>query len=252
MALTKKMINKTVSVDSTDQVNNNDKYLESKVVAGTSVEINKIADGYGYKLEITVPVPFVIDTFTSTSGSMLEVGQTLATPIFNATYSRLPISVALTDTDGYYESLSSPFATITSAKSHIRTTSGQTLTCTLTAYKGALSNTNTKVFTWGSKVFWGVAVPATYNEAFIEALASNSVQTSKNKTFTVTPGATKYIYFACKTSYGTPTFIVGGFEGGFTKVGSAVSVTNSFGITETYDLWKSEQLDLGTTTVGVS
>ena len=70
------------------------------------------------------------------------------------------------------------------------------------------------------------------------------------KTFTVNATSGNYIYFAIPSSYGTPAFFVGGFEGGFTKIRTE-SFTNASGFAENYDVYKSNQADLGNTTVTV-
>ena len=69
-------------------------------------------------------------------------------------------------------------------------------------------------------------------------------------TFNVSCGDGQYVYFAIPTRFGTPTFSVGGFSGGFVKV-STLDFTNKFGYTEPYDIWKSENSNLGKITVVV-
>jgi hypothetical protein len=102
------------------------------------------------------------------------------------------------------------------------------------------------------KIHWGARVVGTYDSAFILGLSGNNLQASRAKEFTVTAGASDYIYFACPTNYGTPIFWVKGVEGGFIKVASAITHTNSKGNSdETYDIWRSDLPNLGTTTVTV-
>jgi hypothetical protein len=57
--------------------------------------------------------------------------------------------------------------------------------------------------------------------------------------------------FALPTSYGTPLFNVGGFDGGFNLI-KTFNFTNYSGHTESYDVWISDNIGLGTTTVKVS
>lgn len=80
---------------------------------------------------------------------------------------------------------------------------------------------------------------------------TKTLQSNKNKTFTVTAGKGEYIYYACPTRYGTPIFKVGGFEGGFELIYSG-DFTNSSGYTESYQLWRSVNVNLGTITVAVN
>ena len=80
---------------------------------------------------------------------------------------------------------------------------------------------------------------------------TKSLQATRSKTFTVTAGEDQYIYFACPSLYGTPTFKVAGFEGGFSLLASQ-SFTNSSGYTEGYQIWRSTNTNLGKQTIVVS
>lgn len=76
-------------------------------------------------------------------------------------------------------------------------------------------------------------------------------QAARSTTFSVNAGAGQYIYFALPKRYGTPTFNVGGFDGGFSLV-AEYSHTNKSGYQETYCLYRSDNANLGQTTVKVS
>ena len=80
---------------------------------------------------------------------------------------------------------------------------------------------------------------------------TKTLQASKAKTFTVNAGTGKHIYYIIPTRYGTPVFKVGGFEGGFAKLGT-VNFTNASNYAENYDVYKSSNDNLGNTTVVVS
>lgn len=80
---------------------------------------------------------------------------------------------------------------------------------------------------------------------------SKALQSNKAKTFDVTTGSGQYIWYAIPSRYGTPSFNVGGFDGGFSKV-STVSYTNPSGYTENYDVYRSDNANLGKKTVKVS
>ena len=98
-------------------------------------------------------------------------------------------------------------------------------------------------------VYYGVAADATIDSAFVLAL-TKKLQSGKSTTFTVNAGEGQYIYFALPVSYGTPTFNVGGFDGGFSKV-TEFEYTNIHNYTEPYAVWKSDNTNLGNTTVTV-
>ena len=90
-----------------------------------------------------------------------------------------------------------------------------------------------------NKIFWGSKATGTINEAFIEGLSGSSLQASKAKSqFTCAVAQNQYFFYAVPTAYGTPTFTVNGFPQTLDKVGSAVSVTNAFNKTVTYDVYR--------------
>jgi hypothetical protein len=189
-----------------------------------------------------------------TGASLVEVGQTITTPGFSATYTRTPAAAVLTDTDGTAPKnvISTP-SSFSSNATFVKNTYGQSVTFTLTANEaGGPSRTAAASITWAQRVYYGVAVAGAYTEAFIKALPTSTITTSLGRTFSVTAGATQRIYYAFRSAYGVPTFSVGGFTGGFHLAASGVSVTNAAGFTETYNVWESDNVNLGATTVGVS
>lgn len=98
--------------------------------------------------------------------------------------------------------------------------------------------------------YWGVSSePSDYNSSFISSLSKELVE-SKSKTFTVNCEQNQFIYFCLPKRLGTPSFSVGGFDGGFSIVKS-IEFTNPSGYTESYDIWKSTNSNLGNTTIVV-
>lgn len=111
--------------------------------------------------------------------------------------------------------------------------------------------TKTASIQWFNGVYTGAAAaPATIDSAFIRTL-TKSLQSGKSKTFTVNAATGAYIWYACPVRYGTPAFNVGGFDGGFSKV-ATLDYTNPSGYTESYQVWRSDNAGLGSTTVVVS
>ena len=102
----------------------------------------------------------------------------------------------------------------------------------------------------GSSKFSGVSSSNIYDSDFIKTL-SKELSSSKGKTFTVDCGEGQFIFYCVPTRFGSCSFKVGGFEGGFNKV-STIQYTNSSGYTENYDVYKSSNSNLGNTTVVVS
>ena len=73
---------------------------------------------------------------------------------------------------------------------------------------------------------------------------TKTLTNSRQNTFSVSCGDGQHVYFAIPIRFRKPTFSVGGFSGGFIKV-STLDFTNKFGCTEPYDIWKSENSNLG-------
>ena len=97
--------------------------------------------------------------------------------------------------------------------------------------------------------YYGVSNSETYDSDFILSL-NKTLTTSRACNFTVNCGPGQYIFFAIPTRFGTPTFTVGGFTGGFIKA-QTLDFENKFGYVESYDIWKSENSNLGNITVVV-
>ncbi len=75
---------------------------------------------------------------------------------------------------------------------------------------------------------------------------SKLLQSSRKCSITINASTNEYIWILLPTSYGTPTFTVGGFSGGFQKA----DVIN-YKVTE-YTVWKSDNHSLGNTTINIT
>lgn len=187
-------------------------------------------------------------------GGVLEVGHGVVHPAFTASYVGGSVASAiLTDTDGNTpQNVTSTPTSFSSVNTYVKTVNNDgvtfTLSCTATDSE---TDTSQVSYVWQPLVFWGVAAAGTYNEAFIEALTNSALAGSRSRSFTLNPGATEYIFYGFPTSYGTPTFTVGGFSGGFSLAATA-NVVNGYGVTENYSLYKSDNPNLGSTTVVVT
>ena len=188
---------------------------------------------------------FAITGFSGPA-SLVQVGATIASLGFTASYSSTPDSVTLSD-GTHTATLTTPFTSATMPYSYTEGSYGATQSWTLTAVKGAVTKTSTLTTTWVQPAYYGIGAAGGSDGAFIVANLAPYLATSRARQFTVSPGAAQYSYFACKASYGAPTFAVGGFEGGLNLVSSSVSLNG-----DTYQLWVSAQPDLGSTTVEVS
>lgn len=114
----------------------------------------------------------------------------------------------------------------------------------------AKSCTRTGSFNFKHKRYFGVAeVPAEYNSDFILGLSGKEFCTDRKKgAFSLTAGAGQYMFYCFPATYGTPTFNVGGFDGGF-ELAATIDFTNVSGNTTSFVIWKSENANLGTQSI---
>lgn len=174
-------------------------------------------------------------------GGTLEIGQSVINPAFTASYSGgSPTSATLTDTEAHPPvSLSAPYTSAVSPHTFQKTTNNATVTFTLSAVKGGTTRTPTASYVWRPRLYWGIgAAQGSYNEAFIEALASSALAANRLRTLSLNP-SNERMFYAIPTSYGTPTFTIGPFSGGWSKV-ATISVTSAYGATQNYDLWATD------------
>lgn len=104
------------------------------------------------------------------------------------------------------------------------------------------------IFTY--RIFYGVAPTLEeYTSDFIGSLEGNSLQETKEITFSVNAEASDYIYFCAPKSYNIKpdSFIYGVTAGGF---GSVAIATVTYNETE-YEIWRSDYPNLGDATIKV-
>ena len=103
-----------------------------------------------------------------------------------------------------------------------------------------------------NRIYWGASSSTTYNNSFLlNELSNSTISDNINRTIQVNATSNQYIYYVIPSRLGTPIFKVGGFEGGFSKV-STISFTNIYNFTENYDIYRSDNVNLGDTTIVVS
>lgn len=180
-----------------------------------------------------------ITSFTNNVGTA-EMGSTVNTVVLNWATNKTPEELTL---DG--EGIDKTLKTKTIENANIK--SNKTYTLKAKDERDAEA-TKTTAINFLNGVYWGVAEDkSSFDSAFILGL-TKGLQGSKTKTFTVNAGAAQHIYYAVPSRYGTPSFKVGGFEGGFAKA-ATIEFTNASGYKENYDIWKSDNPGLGNTTV---
>jgi len=188
-----------------------------------------------------------INTFVNQSNNQ-EKGVTLTSVVFNWTLNKANItSQQISGSDIVPTSIPTANRAFTASPVAISTNA----TWTLEVDDGTNIITKVTSINFYNKIHWGARVTGVFNDAFILGLSGAELRANKNKTFNVNAGASDHIYFILPTAYGVPTFTVGGFSGGFTKV-STISHTNASGHIENYDIWESDNVNLGDTNVTVS
>lgn len=97
-----------------------------------------------------------------------------------------------------------------------------------------------------SGVYYGVsAIPERYNSSFILGLEHQEAVDSHLASISVTPLEGEYIYYCAPTSFGDCAFAYNNFVGGFTLIIEGLALTNASGKTESYNIYKSNQANLG-------
>lgn len=181
--------------------------------------------------------PLSITAFSVTP-NLVEKGATLSEEAFSFAVNRM--GAALT--------LEGQTVTGSSAKRTDALTADRTYT--LKAALNGAEKTATAAIRFVAPVYYGVGSAYALSSSTVLAL-TRVLTTSRARNFTVNAGDGQYILYALPASLGIPTFKVGGFEGGFTLVGTFV-FTNSSGHAEGYRLYRSVNAGLGSTSVSLS
>lgn len=187
-------------------------------------------------------IPIAITKITNNVGTV-EIGTVVNAPTVSWSLNKSPTKQTLERAELSTDSRAEILSNLTLSEN-------KTFSLVVTDERGA-SDSETTSITFLNGVYYGVLESgATIDNAAIQAL-TKKLQASRGITFTVDAGATQQIIYAIPTRYGTPNFNVGGFDGGFTKA-NTFAFTNGSGYTESYDVWLSENVGLGSTTVKVS
>lgn len=180
--------------------------------------------------------PFVITL--SANPVVAETGSTQNSIVFTWTYPRDPVSQAFEGSSVLASLRTKTYTTpITAAK-----------TFTLAAIiEGGIVKEKTVTVPFYNGIYYGKSSSVSYDAALISSL-TKVLSDTRARTISVTAGDGEFIYYCIPTRLGTPTFTVNGFSGGFTKV-ATLSYTNPSGYTESYDIYKSDNDNLGSTTI---
>ena len=187
-----------------------------------------------------------INSMTATNVSN-EIGATVTTTKVDWTLSKTPKTMKIKFGSEAEETLGADIRTKTYTGKSVTTNTNIVLNVT-DERDAAVSRTVTISFQ--PKVYWGVSDdPNGLDSSTINGL-SGALASSRARTINVNAGAGQYIVYIIPSSFGIPTFNVGGFDGGFKKV-KTLNHTNASGHQQNYDVWQSVNAGLGSTAVVV-
>lgn len=187
-------------------------------------------------------VEIAIESFTNSVGSIVEIGRSLSNIVLSWVLNKAATALTL---DGSAISASDNSAAVAGT-----VTSTKTWTLVATDERGATATATTKINFYNG-VYYGVGVASeVYDSDFILAL-TRVLRGNKLPQFEVTAGANEYIYYCLPVGYGTCTFTVNGFTGGF-ELMDTIPFTNESGYEQSYNIYRSVNADLGDTVVNVS
>lgn len=220
---------------------NNPKWIDN-VTPVNAVNLNEIEDklkAHQEALDELLYIPLTIN-LTSNIQTTLEIGTSINSVVFNWSYNKDIISQKFNN-----QALD---LSLRSYTYNLPFNSNKGFKLEANDGKGDFNKSISFNFLNGR--YWGVSSSNIYDSDFIKAL-SKELSSSKSKAFTVNCGEGQFIFYCVPSRFGNCSFKVGGFEGGFNKV-NTIEFTNASGYVESYDIYKSNNSNLGNTTVVVS
>ena len=188
-----------------------------------------------------------IKMFNVNISTLIEKGIKVNYCIFTWNYSKDTITAQTIDVNGQKINIDN----ITTRNYRYEIPFDTNKTFTLSASDGKDTKTRSITIKFCNKVFWGTSIiPSQYDNDFLNKLTFELSDT-KNRTINVQANANQYIYYAVPLSYGECVFSVNGFIGGFERV-ATISYTNQYNYIESYDIYKSDNPNLGKTTVVIN
>lgn len=196
----------------------------------------KIGDGLDISEDGTLSLynQIVINSFTNDINNV-ALGSTVNQVVLNWNINKTPIILTLDDS-----TIDASSTTITLDNQNIVSNK----TFTLKASDGKKTAVKTTSINFMNYVLYGVG------SSFAENNLTKVLSNTKSRTLNVNAGSGQYIYYSIPARLGTPTFYVGGFEGGF-KLLKTYSWNNGTGYSENYNVYQSTNANLGQTTVEV-
>ena len=188
----------------------------------------------------------------SFSAGTAEFGQVVTSTVLSWSTNKTPTSLSLSGTNLNGAITDNTLTKYTVSNLSATSTSNETWTLSVTDERGATVSQEKRI-TFLHGVYYGVAeAQSSYDRNFILSLENKKLSGAKLSSFSVTAKDGKYIYYCLPSSMGDCIFNYNNFDGGFNKVKSEMLFENSHGYIEPYDIWMSDNMDLGSITIKVS
>lgn len=204
-------------------------------------EYRKLIDDLAY-----TAIAFVSASATNATN---EIGSTVTETVITWSFNKEPKTQTI--------KFGSEVAEVLDKSIRSKTYSGKTITSNTSIVITATDERNAQAsrtlnITFQPRAYWGVAQnKEIYDSADILALSGSALTSTRTRNINVNAGEGEHIIYTIPSSFGTPTFKINGFEGGFVKVGT-INFTNASGYSQNYDVYKSVNPNLGNTQVVVS
>lgn len=223
---------------------NDERYVKKEV--GKGLSSNDFSDEYKKKIDDLAYTKIAINSLTATNSSN-EIGATVTASDIAWALNKEPKTQKIKFGAEQEEILDKALRKKSYTGKSLKTNTNIVLT--VTDERDAVVS-RTVGITFQPKVYWGKTNKEQLENADILALEGSSLAGGRGRTFTVNAGEGEKIVYAFPTSFGTPTFNVGGFDGGFKKA-RTLEFTNASGYKQSYDVWMSVNAGLGSTAVTV-
>lgn len=199
--------------------------------------------------------PLTILEFRS-SPSLVEIGSTVPEVTLSWRLNLKPASVLIAGTDGAPgENLdpaeSGTFAPADGKNLKLAAPGEKRWSLTVTHEQDGTPKTASAEVVFANRIYYGIStIPAVYDRDFVRGLQNSPLRASKMASITANATSGRYIYYCQPVRLGACVFSFGANEGGVSLV-DTISFMNDSGYTENYYIYRSDQPDLGNTTLGV-
>lgn len=218
-----------------------------KQEAGKGLSENDFTDEYRQLIDDLAYTAIAFVSASATNATN-EIGSTVTETVITWSFNKEPKAQTI--------KFGSEAAEVLDKSIRSKTYSGKTITSNTSIVITATDERNAQAsrtlnITFQPRAYWGVAQnKEIYDSADILALSESALTSTRTRNINVNAGEGEHIIYAIPSSFGTPTFKINGFEGGFIKVGT-INFTNASGYSQNYDVYKSVNPNLGSTQVVV-